>query len=57
MESGSASAQEVRASLVESQKGVDQGIKEYLNPNERLAARMKASLEGSQTKGKDNGAV
>ena len=35
--SRTASKQDVKASLIESQEGIAQGIKEYLNPNERFA--------------------
>ena len=41
------SAAELRASQVESKKGIEKSMKEYLNPNERFATRMKASLKGS----------
>ena len=39
-----ASEKELRKSIVEMNKDVDSAVKEYLNPNDRFAARMKASF-------------
>ena len=34
--------------MAEQSKGVEQSVKDYLNPNERFANRMKAARTGSQ---------
>lgn len=39
-----ASAEEVRASQVEARANMEQGVKDYLNPHDRFAERMKRSL-------------
>ena len=39
-----ATEKELRKSMVEMNKDMDSAVKEYLNPNDRFAARMKASM-------------
>jgi len=41
---GGTSEKELRKSIVEMNKDTNSAVKEYLNPNDRFAARMKASM-------------
>jgi hypothetical protein len=37
----------LRKSMIQENENMEKGLKEFLNPQERFAARMKASLRGS----------
>ena len=49
MEAGSNDPDALKRSRIEEKEGVEDAMKAYLNPHDRFATRMRASMKGSSS--------
>ena len=52
--SGSGDPAQLKASRIEEKADMEGAMKSYLNPHDRFATRMKASMTGSQAQANEN---